>query len=64
MKRFLKYIPYVLSIILRIPSFFEPHWYTDTGIYSAIAEALNHNGVLYKTIIDNKPPLIYYLFSF
>ena len=64
MKRFFKYIPYVLSIILRIPSFFEPHWYTDTGIYSAIAEALNHNRVLYKTIIDNKPPLIYYIFSF
>ena len=64
MKKFLlNSIPYVLSIILRIPSFFEPHWYTDTGIYSAIGKSLNNNGILYKTIIDNKPPLIYYLFA-
>ena len=64
MKKFLYYIPYILSILLRIPSFFEPHWYADTGIYSAVGKSIGNGGILYKTVIDNKPPLIYYLFAF
>lgn len=63
MKKYFKFLPFILTIILRIPDFFQPYWYTDTGIYSAIGESINHGAILYKTIIDNKPLIIYYLYA-
>ncbi|MBP7875624.1 hypothetical protein KA012_01340 [Candidatus Woesebacteria bacterium] len=50
----------LLVIILRIPSFVEPYWYGDEGIYLTIGTAMNNGAVLYKDIIDHKTPLIYY----
>jgi hypothetical protein len=64
MKKYLKFIPFLFTIIIRIPDFFQPYWYTDTGIYSSIGQSLNHGGVLYKNIIDNKPLLIYYVYAY
>ncbi len=64
MKKYIKFIPFLLTIILRIPDFFQPYWYTDTGIYSAIGQSLNRGGILYKNIIDNKPLFIYYVYAF
>jgi len=52
-----------LFIILRIPSFFEPHWYGDEGIYAAVALALEKGAVLYRDVFDNRLPFIYYLFA-
>src|SRR3989338_9380197 len=56
----------VLSIfsILRFPSLFEPYWYGDEGIYQAIGIAINNGQPLYKDIWDNKPPLLYLIYSF
>jgi len=53
-----------LFFILRLPSLFEPLWYGDEGIYQVIGTSLNHGKLLYKEIFDNKPPLLYWLYSF
>lgn len=49
--------------LLRLPSFIEPYWYGDEGIYQVIGQALNQNRLLYKDIWDNKPPLLYVFYS-
>jgi len=51
----------ILTIILRIPSLYEPHWYGDEGIYLVMGQALRKGLVFYKDIHDNKPPLLYLL---
>jgi len=52
-----------LFFILRLPSLFEPLWYGDEGIYQVIGTSLNHGKLLYSEIFDNKPPLLYWLYS-
>jgi hypothetical protein len=49
--------PLGLYALLRIPSFLEPHWYTDEAGYVATARALLQGKVLYSQIWTNKPPL-------
>lgn len=51
----------VLCFILRIPSFFEPFSYGDEMIYLTLGEAIRRGVTLYKSIHDNKPPLLYFL---
>src|SRR6266853_2828954 len=51
-------------VLLRIPSFVEPTWYSDAGTYSDIGWALNHGARLYVDVWDNKPPGIYWLSAF
>ena len=57
----LLWISLISMTVLRIPNFFEPYWYGDEGIYLTIGTALKNGGILYKTIVDHKTPLIYYL---
>lgn len=47
----------VLFAVLRIPSFFEPHWYTDEAGYETTARGLLEGKVLYSQVWNNKPPL-------
>lgn len=49
--------------LLRVPSFFEPHWYGDEAIYLAIGQAMQKGAVLYRDIWDNKPPLLYLIYA-
>lgn len=49
--------------ILRLPSLFEPLWYGDEGIYQVIGMAINQGRLLYRDIWDNKPPLLYILYT-
>jgi hypothetical protein len=49
-----------LSGIIRIPTFFEPYWYGDEGIYLTIGNGLRAGSHLYSQIIDHKTPLIYF----
>ena len=49
------------TLILRLPSLFEPYWYGDEGIYLTIGMALKKGFLLYRDIFDNKPPLFYLL---
>lgn len=52
-----------ITLILRIPSFFEPYWYGDEGIYLAIGQALHRGAILYRDIWDNKPPGLYLIYA-
>lgn len=46
---------------LRFPSLFEPYWHGDEGITLAVGQSLGRGAILYKDIVDNKTPLLYYL---
>ncbi len=48
-----------LTLILRIPSFFEPYYYGDEMIYLTLGQGVRQGLTLYKDIHDNKPPLLY-----
>lgn len=50
-----------LTIVLRIPSLYEPNWYGDEGIYLVLGQAIRKGLVIYRDIHDNKPPLLYLL---
>ena len=53
-----------LFFLLRFPSLFEPDWYGDEGIYQVLGLGINAGRLLYRDIFDNKPPLLYLLYSF
>lgn len=44
-------------VLARLPSFWEPHWYTDEAGYVTTAQTLLHGQALYSQIWTNKPPL-------
>jgi 4-amino-4-deoxy-L-arabinose transferase-like glycosyltransferase len=48
-----------LTLVFRIPSWFEPHWYGDEEVYLTIGQAMRQGVKLYSQIHDNKPPLLY-----
>ncbi|RJQ35895.1 hypothetical protein C4559_06055 [Candidatus Microgenomates bacterium] len=52
-----------IFFLLRLPSLFEPYWYGDEGIYQTIGIAMRAGRLLYRDIWDNKPPLLYFLYS-
>ncbi|MEX0751152.1 MAG: hypothetical protein WD359_10125 [Dehalococcoidia bacterium] len=49
----------ILAFALRYPSFFEPRWYGDEGIFAGIAQNMLDGRTLYAEAWDNKPPLIF-----
>src|SRR3989344_1579113 len=53
-----------IFFLLRFPSLFEPYWYGDEGIYQVLGMAIRNGRLLYRDIWDNKPPLLYVLYSF
>lgn len=53
----------LIFFILRLPSLFEPYWYGDEGIYQVLGLGIRHGRLLYQDIFDNKPPLLYVLYS-
>lgn len=50
--------------LLRFPSLFEPYWYGDEGVYQTLGLAIKNGRLLYQGIWDNKPPLLYMIYSF
>ena len=52
---------FLVFLILRLPSLFEPYWYGDEGIYLTLGQGIRKGLILYKQIHDNKPPTLYYL---
>ncbi len=56
------FLCFVLFVILRLPSLFEPHWYGDEGIYSAVANEIRGGEQIYADVWDNKLPAIYYTY--
>lgn len=53
----------LLTILVRVPTFFEPWWYGDEGISGAVAQVVNSGGLLYADAFDNKPPATYLFFA-
>lgn len=68
LKNIVKYkywiILFLVFILLRLPSLFEPYWYGDEGVYLTLGLAIRRGLTLYSQIHDNKPPLLYYLAAF
>lgn len=56
-------VPLILAAALRYPSFFEPRWYGDEGVFAAIGQSIRHGEVLYSQAWDNKPPLIFFSYA-
>jgi len=54
----------LIFFLLRFPSLFEPDWYGDEGVYQTLGIAIRAGRLLYRDIFDNKPPLLYLLYSF
>ncbi len=52
-----------VTVLLRLPTLFEPHHYADEGIFAAVAGQLLQGKTLYRTVWDDKPPLIYWLYA-
>lgn len=51
----------ILVTILRLPTFFTPHYYGDEEIYFVMGRAWRDGVPLYQEMFDHKPPLIYVL---
>jgi hypothetical protein len=49
------------TIFLRLPTFFEPPWHTDEGIFQAVAQRVASGGQLYADAWESKPPLFLYI---
>jgi hypothetical protein len=54
----------LIFFFLRFPSLFEPDWYGDEGIYQTLGIGIKAGRLLYRDAFDNKPPLLYLLYSF
>ncbi|HZQ30057.1 MAG TPA: glycosyltransferase family 39 protein [Patescibacteria group bacterium] len=52
-----------IFFLFRLPSLFEPYWYGDEGVYQTLGLAIRNGRLLYRDIWDNKPPLLYTLYS-
>lgn len=53
----------VSIFLLRLPSFFEPYYDGDEGVYYILGQMMARGAVLYRDIWDNKTPLIYFLYA-
>jgi 4-amino-4-deoxy-L-arabinose transferase-like glycosyltransferase len=52
----------LVTALLRLPTFFEPPWHTDEGIFQAVAQKVAHGGDLYADAWESKPPLFLYIY--
>jgi len=52
----------LLVVLIRVPSFFEPRWYSDEGFFTTVAWVTARGVPLYSGIYDNQPPVIFWLF--
>jgi hypothetical protein len=54
---------FVLGVLLRVPTFCRPVLSDDEAIYAATADALARGDLLYRDVVDHKPPLIYHVYE-
>jgi hypothetical protein len=62
-KHFWLFICIIITILLRFPSVFEPYWHGDEGISLALGQAIRRGELIYRDITDNKPPMLYLIYS-
>lgn len=53
----------VVSLLWRLPSWWDPPWVNDEGTYFAVAQAIAHGYRLYAGVWENKPPGLYLLYT-
>lgn len=54
---------FAVGIALRLPTFFHPLLSDDEAIYATTADALRRGDLLYRDVVDHKPPLIYHVYQ-
>jgi hypothetical protein len=54
---------FLLGIGLRLPTFGRPLLSDDEAIYAVTADALRRGDLLYRDVVDHKPPLIYHVYQ-
>ncbi len=54
---------FVLGFVLRVPTFLRPLLSDDEAIYATTADALGRGDLLYRDVVDHKPPLIYHVYQ-
>jgi 4-amino-4-deoxy-L-arabinose transferase-like glycosyltransferase len=52
----------LLVVVIRVPSLFEPRWYSDEGFFTTVAWATARGVPLYSGVYDNQPPVIFWLY--
>ena len=52
-----------LGILVRLPTFFRPLLSDDEAIYATTADAMARGDLLYRDVVDHKPPLIYHVYQ-
>jgi hypothetical protein len=52
-----------LGVVLRLPTFFRPILSDDEAIYATTADALSRGDLLYRDVVDHKPPAIYHIYQ-
>jgi hypothetical protein len=53
---------FALGALLRAPTFARPLLSDDEAIYAATAGAMARGDLLYRDVVDHKPPLIYHVY--
>ncbi len=54
---------FALGIVLRAPAFLRPLLSDDEAIYAVTGDAVARGALLYRDVVDHKPPLIYHLYQ-
>src|SRR6185503_6943132 len=54
---------FALGVLLRVPTFARPMLSDDEAIYATTADALSRGDLLYRDVVDHKPPLIYHVYQ-
>ena len=54
---------FTLGLMLRLPTFGRALLSDDEAIYAVTADALNRGGLLFRDVVDHKPPLIYHVYQ-
>jgi hypothetical protein len=65
MSRFRAFVlaTFALGIVLRLPTFGRAMLSDDEAIYAATADAVARGDLLYRDVVDHKPPLIYHVYQ-
>jgi hypothetical protein len=54
---------FALGVAVRVPTFCRPLLSDDEAIYATTADALARGDLLYRDVVDHKPPLIYHVYQ-
>jgi len=54
---------FALGALLRAPTFARPLLSDDEAIYAATADAMARGDLLYRDVVDHKPPAIYHVYQ-